>query len=378
MADYRYLAFDARTNQFLAELPLQDVSWSEELNAEGDLNAVLDLRVLTTNGTSLAGELMTASTPRRTKLFVERDGQLVWPGMIWTRARQKGSQGRISISALGLWSYLARRRLTVTKSYTAADQLAIVQDLITWAQAQPAGDIGIEVGTETSGVLVTRKPLAWGYEYRKIGDLVDELRAGDNGFDFSISASYDTFGQPECRLLLHYPRRGRKAGESNIVFFNAAATGGNLIDWDLDESGLDAATTTYGIGSGEGDSMIQTVASDTSYLDAGYPLTETVITHKAITSPEQLLAINLQHVRDNSADVRTWGIDVDPDDTSTPFGTWTVGDDVRLVLDDEYMFPANGSDPGLETVLRITGQTVNVSNDGGPDSVSLTLGVLRA
>jgi hypothetical protein len=375
--EYRYLTYSARTGAYLDELPLSGLRYTERLNDIGELSANLDLSARTASGRSLADAYVSASAPRRTRLFVERDGVLVWSGIIWRRRRALGSDGVVQLQALDDFSYFARRKLTVSRSYTGVDQLAVARDLISWAQSQPAGDVRIELRSETSGVLLTRTPIAWGYEYRNIADLLTELAAADNGFDFAFRPAYDSLGHPTVTLELYYPRRGRTATSSNLVFFNASNSGGNLIDWDLDESGLDSATSVYGIGAGEGESMVQAVATRTELLDAGYPMTEAVASYKTITDGATLVGLTIADVAGRSADQRTWSIVVDPDDISVPFGTWTVGDDARVVIDDDPLFPSNGSQPGLETTLRIIEQSVSVSDDGGPDDVTLTLGAAR-
>lgn len=377
MAEYRYLAYDLRTGQFRAELPLSNVSYSEQLNSDGDFSASLDLAATTSTGVSLAAELVAATAPRRTRLIIERDAKIVWAGIIWTRRRSQGSTGIIDLAGFDLLSYFGRRKLTVTKAYTSIDQCAVARDLITWAQTRPAGDIGVEVGSELSGVLLTRDPLAWGYEYRNIADLVEELAGTDTGFDFAIEAAYDSGDIPQFTFRCYTPRRGRPATTSGLVFFKSSSNGGNLIDWDLDESGLDSATTVYGLGAGEGEAMIQTVATRTDLLDAGYPLTEASISQKTITDPSALLGLTIVDVENRAEDQRTWSITVDPDDTSVPFGTWTVGDDTRIIIDDDLLFPSQGDQPGLEVTLRITGQHVRVGDEGGPDEVVLTLGAAR-
>jgi len=79
MVQYRYLAFDLRTNVPIAELPLSDVSYGAVLNGVGALDATLPL---VAGGASPA-----ASTPERTIIFVERNGVLIDGYIIWARQR---------------------------------------------------------------------------------------------------------------------------------------------------------------------------------------------------------------------------------------------------------------------------------------------------
>lgn len=377
MTEYRYLATDVRTGAALGELQLGAVSYSDELNDGGDMSAELDLSITTLSGQRLARALLDASTPRRTRLWVERDGALVWSGIVWTRSRPRKSTGVVRLQAMSSLRYFGMRRLTDTLSYTAIDQLAVARDLINWAQAQPGGYVRVLVGAEVSGVQITRLPLAYGHELRPIADMLRELAEGDTGFDASIDPVYDG-GTPTEVLRLHYPRRGRRVDESNVAFFRAGGDGGNLIDWDVTEDGLDSPVAVYGIGAGEGDGMLRVVSTRTDLLDAGYPLTESVISHKAITDPDALLALTRAAVAAGADTQYRWSIDVDPDDRTAPFGSWVVGDDCRITIDDDPQFPAGASgDPGLSIVQRIIGQRVAVPDDGGPDEVTLTLAAAR-
>ncbi len=377
MAEYRYLVTEALTGNTLGELPLGSVKFSEKLNEAGELTATLDLAARTRGGLSLADMLLTQSTPRRTRLWVDRDGQLVWSGLIWRRTRPKGSTGIIDISAVSTLGYFSHRRLTTDMAAVATDQLDIARGLISWALAQPGGDIGVQVGAETSGVLLTRAPLAWGYELRTITEIISELVLADGGFDISIDPTY-VADVPTDVLHLHYPRRGRSLASSNLVFFTASTRGGNLLDWEVDEDATDSATQVWGIGAGEGDGMLLAVATRTDLIDAGYPLTDSTISYKSITDGDALANLALAEVNKLAATPLAWSIEVDPDDVSTPFGTWIVGDDALLRIDDDPRFPAglDGS-PGTEVLQRIFGHEVSVGDDGGADVVTLTLGAPR-
>lgn len=375
MTDYRYAVHDLTSGDYVRDLDLFGVTYSEELNGGGDLSASLDLRVRTTSGKRLTSALLTATEPRLRALYVIRDGVTVsWAGIIWRRRRSSSSPGVVQLTAIDFWSYFGRRRLTVDKSYTATDQLAVARDLIDWAQAQPGGDVGVQVGAETSGVTITREPLAYGHEYRTIAELIEELAGSSTGFDLAIVGQL-VDDVPVPALQLFYPRRGRRANEANLVFFHSTETAGNLRDYDLDEDGLDSVTTLYAVGAGEGSSMLRTVAWRTDLIDAGYPLTEDVGSYKAITDGTALQALNIGELSRMSDTAATWTLDVDPDDDSVPFGSWTVGDDVRISISDDDMFPvgANG-EPGIETTVRIIGQTVTVPDDGGSDRVTLRVG----
>ena len=52
--------------------------------------------------------------------------------------------------------------ITANAVFTAQDQLAVAQSIVTTAQAATNGDIGVAIGTETSGVTISKT--FYGYE----------------------------------------------------------------------------------------------------------------------------------------------------------------------------------------------------------------------
>ncbi len=372
MANYRYLAHDLRTGAFLGELPLGNVTYTDELNGAGSLSgAILDLGARTSDGTRLAPTYLNATTPRRTAVWVERNGALVpaSPYLIWRRQHRRSSRV-LQLQMQSMLSFLARTDPLTTTLAVDDDQLDIVRTLVAHAQSKPGGDVGIEVGAETSGV--TRTGTWWSYERRNIGKLIEDLAAQSDGFDFSVDASY-VDDVPTATLRLWYPRKGRRLTGNDIVFQD----GKNLLDWTLDEDGAGAASTVHALGPGNGDDMMITTISRTDVIDAGYPLTSIVKPMKDAATRE-ILQSRARVIVDDVADTpTTWAIQVDPNDPDIPFGAWTVGDDCRLRVVDDDRFPAgvDGS-PGLDIARRITAQSVTV-NDSGGETVWLTTGPIH-
>lgn len=374
MPEYRFTARDLRTGDRLGELPLADVTYGERLNGVGDLTASVDLAARSRTGVRLSPSVLAATVPRRSVIWVQRDGRLMDGYIVWRRSTSNAGR-TLRLQCGSLWSYFGCRILTVTKSYTAVDQLAIARDLIGWAQSRPGGDIGVVVGSETSGVARDRQPIGFSYERKVIGTLVEQLADVQGGFDFAVTAAFNA-DVPEATFRCFYPRRGRRASQNNIVF--RSARNGNLIDYTHDEDGLGAATTIYGIGAGEGTDMLLNTRADTSLIDAGYPLQEATISHKDVSVMSTLNGHTEAELARRATTPVTWKLVVDPDDASVSFGSWTVGDDCRVIVDDDDRFPAGAQgEPGADTTLRILAQTVTVPNDGGPDRVELEMGSAR-
>lgn len=264
MAQYRYLVGDLVTGTIREEMPFSGVTYSQVLNGPGAFQATIGLRHRKATRANL--------DPGRTVIYVERDGVLLWGGILWA-ASVSADDGKISLNGQGFWSYFRRRVLRETKTYTGIDQLAIAQDLVSWAQSQDGGDINVAIGSETSGVLRDRTYNDW--ERKPIGEAVEQLAAVEGGFDFAIDVDYDSGGGITRTLRLSYPRRGR---DTSIVFELGTNLGAftQQVDASVQANQIDV------LGAGDGSSMLIATVSDTSAIPQ-YPLLDDVLTYKDVT-----------------------------------------------------------------------------------------------
>lgn len=261
MPRYRYLAADLLSGTIREEVPFDSCRYTEVLNRPGAITATIGLRHAKATRATLA--------PGKTALHVERDGIIRWSGILWT-ARASASGAGLEVGGEGWWSYFRRRHVRTTKTYTATDQLAIARDLLTYAQAQAGGNLGVVIGAETSGVLRDRTYESWAR--KNIGGAVEELAAVAGGFDFEPAAAW-TGQKVAWTFRLHYPRRGRV---TSLVW----ELGSNLEDLAEDVDSTRQANLVDAIGAGEGSAMI--LATATGARD-GYPLLEAVVPLKDVS-----------------------------------------------------------------------------------------------
>lgn len=357
---YTYLFCDLRTNQVLAELPLKEVSFSLRLNGAGAFQARLPL-----GDDRLLDSLdpLGSSQPGRTAVYVDRDGVLVWGGIIWTRRYEPGRRGLV-LGGNEFLSYFFRRRIRATLSYAAADQLDISRGIVNYIQGIPGGSIGVAVDALASGVL--RDRTYYGYELRVAAEALQQLSAVDGGFDFGIDVGYAA-GVPSKTLNHGYPRRGRPAAQSGHVFEYP----GNILDFSYDENAWEMTNQGYAVGAGEGDAALIAPYATPSTIDAGYPVLEEVFPYRDVEVISTLQGHVMQDTiqRQQPIVLPTFDVYADADPR---LGAYIVGDDARFTITDPLRFPANSDgSPGLDVFMRII--QIDVSpQEGSVEKVRIT------
>jgi hypothetical protein len=141
--NYRYLFADLVTNDILAEIPLTNVSFTQSLNTPGSFSG----SILGSDAQEQGYDIVGSTIPARTAIYVDRDGVLIWGGIIWLRTWDTDSQ-HFTFSAREFGSYFEHRRITgafmsnaQALVYDTEDQLFIAQDLLDLAQQVSGGDI---------------------------------------------------------------------------------------------------------------------------------------------------------------------------------------------------------------------------------------------
>ena len=366
MAEYRVISTDVRTGVRIAELPLNRLSFGSVLNGAGELSGTLPLPV---NDPVLAATYVDAVDPVRRQLVVERDGAIVWCGLVWMSPYSDDDQ-TLEVRAAETWSYYRRRVITTRRVFTGADQFAIVRQLLNDAHAVSGGNVGVTVGTETCGVLRDRTYETW--EFKNLGEAVKQLAEVIDGFDFSIEPAWSAAGTLTKTFRLYYPRKGARFSATGHVF----EVGRNVITWDWPNDGTRYANRVHNVGAGQDAATLRVTrtASDQLTLPSaggpGYPLIEDVISNtdvlKAVTltaQADQTLGTLSRPVVIPQVTVRA---DVDP-----ILGAWSIGDACRFICQPGLSprFPN-----GIDTYQRIIASEVSV-NDEGTEEVRLTFGV---
>lgn len=205
---YRVLFCDLRSDQLLDALPVQGVALDDYIGKTGRMTGTVPIP-----NRAMAERARRAILPGRTGVWVERGRDLWWGGVLWTLALASDDRGRLGaqIQAGGWESYLYRRLLYDTQIAEQVDQFDIARGLVDYAQNTTGGDIGITYESDPSGVARDRTFLR--YDLHSIGDLLDDLAAVENGFEWRIASFRDTDGRRVKRLQLGHPTISTGASE---------------------------------------------------------------------------------------------------------------------------------------------------------------------
>lgn len=364
MASYRWLAYDLMSGESKGELPLSGSPFfGGELCGVGEFRASLQLFH---PNPRISATWTAASIPERTIVFPDRDGALVGDGYIIWQRRRRGS-GAALLTGLSFASILRRERIIADLLYEGVDQLTIAKALVDHLQSQPGAAFGIVTPAVTSGVL--RDRTFYAYERKNLGEALAQLGAVENGFEWGIDVAWSA-GVPVKTLRLSYPRRGRIAGSTGLVF----ELGKNMTDYDILEDGSRSARTVDILGAGDGADMKISTKTRTELLDAGWPLTAEVIAAKDVSDQSTLDDHAAAAVAARAATPQFLTCEIDPDDPESAFGQWITGDDVLVRISD-HQFPRASNGPGLEAYYRIISWTMTVDDNEG-EKLAVTLGAI--
>ena len=360
---YRYFFADLKTNAVLAELQLTGVSFTQQLNTTGTLTGRIQISGFNTANANL----LNATIPARTAIYVDRNGVIVWGGIIWSRDYSSKTQ-TMTFNAREFMSYFERRRIIANLGYSNTDVIVMAQGIINNAQTNTYGNIGVlvgQAGQTTTGGAVTASRIYYGYELKQVSTAVIELSQLSPGFDWSLEAYYSpTTGQISKSFNCYYPRKGEVYSTTGLspVF---ELPSGNIVEYQYTEDGLTTANSAYVTGSGSNEGKALVNASDSSKWNAGWALLEDSYQYSDVPDLPTLTKLATARINSSSTPPTTVRV-IAPPYSDPVFGSYDIGDDVRLRITDNR-FPTP-----LDAIYRLVALTVT-AGEAGPEQITLTL-----
>ncbi|MER6196772.1 hypothetical protein ABT234_05245 [Streptomyces sp. NPDC001586] len=359
---YRALLCDLRTDRLLDVLPLHGVNLDSYIGKTGTCSGSIPIP-----NAAMAARVRDAVTPGRTALWLERGGDIWWGGLLWTSQIQSDERGRLSmgIQAGSFESYLDHRLMMTSGAFTTMDQFEIARTLVDYVQDTPGGDIGIEYDARMSGVLRDRAYSR--YDLRTVREMLDDLAAVEQGFEWRISAHRDPVtGHRIKRLQLGHPVI--RTGTSDIVLTRP----GPVLSyaWPVDATTQATVWQSRGASnnsnaSAESVPLMSDVLVDEAAHAAGWPRMDGTSDY---TTVEQQTTLDA-HARGDWNAARTPRTipEITVSLARTPLSPALLGATVRLRITD-LMWPE-----GLDARYRVVGMAITAPERGRPETARLYL-----
>nr|BFF03114.1 hypothetical protein GCM10020241_47890 [Streptoalloteichus tenebrarius] len=226
------------------------------------------------------------------------------------------------------------------------------------------GNILVEAETTSSG---TWRDRTWyGYALASVGEELRRLSSVIGGPDMLFTVAEGPAGRPRRVLRIGTPYLGQQGSPWVWQY------GGNVRAYRWDSDGSRSARRVFATGDGMEQGTPIAVAEDRDALTA-WPLLETERGYSSVRETATLQS----HADADQAAARlpVVTIQLTVDGTRYPqVGVWAVGDDSRVVIDDEFHQRRPGRDHGLDTTVRIIGADISVTEQG--EDVTLTMAPL--
>lgn len=364
MATFRYLFCDWQ-NKLIDQLPVQAATPTWGVSTPGTFSGQIVL------GDQLKGPRVRAATrPLKTKLFIERDGALQWGGQI-TEPRSYDSNSRtVTISAQETAGYLASVFLP-TLSLLGQDQVAIAEQVVAAAQAQFGANAGLTVTPLTVVSEVLRDGTWSQSDFTAALQALTDMTEASDGFEFTSRVSWQN-GVPFEEILVAYPMLGRRGSASPLVIeYNEDTGAGNCQNYTWPD-GPGLATRVWGSATTADGVQLIASADNADLFGSGYPLIEAKVDFSSSKPATQasLQGYVTRQAAFADGEVTAAQFTVTPSD-DFHLGLFTVGDDVRVRITDEW-FPAGpGSQPGFDGWMRI-GQLQCAADQNGQETYTVT------
>lgn len=319
MTTCRYIFGDILTGAIVCEIPLYGVSMAKAI-ASGEFRGSFQLDQTGLDNATL----LSATVPGRCFVVCEREGYPIWSGIIWTATYQ--SQAKVTQLYARGWEHYPARRIIRSDIDTTADQNSIFLALWTQMQSDPNSIQIVLPAAAPSGTIKTLNIKA--SEFKTYRDAMDELANAADGFDWTVDVAR-TDNSYTFTLRIGAPDLGNQISEFATTFDYP----GSITNYWQNQSMSGTGTHIYGIGSGEGSTMLSVEAVHEDLLTQSFPRYDVDVSMKSVADINVLTTLTIQAATLRRAlgpvlTVETKG------DAHPEFATYTIGDLCNVVMQD--------------------------------------------
>ncbi|MGV9263161.1 hypothetical protein ACWDRR_00690 [Kitasatospora sp. NPDC003701] len=305
ITEYRVLLSEFKTGELIAEIPAESVSFHSILSRPGSAKVKVPL-----SARPLEGLDWSLVAPWRALVHIQRGERILWGGPLLTWDVDMDSE-TMTLDLVGLWEYY--RRNIINRGFPGGGQgrddggyqaygvpqTVIARELIQYYADAPRprdGSGGDYWASNGPGALsFTAPPMDWDdkrrdrsymwYEWKSVGEAVEQLAAVIDGFDFRID--HDRMADGRVRNLFTFLPQG--GTDTTFVLEHGANCNVSRITSD----GAAMCTESAVNGSGEGWGQVKSWWNNGELETADgrrIPRLATVETHNSVSRPETLAA----------------------------------------------------------------------------------------
>lgn len=364
MPEYTYIFADLLTDNINLELPLYGTWFNHELNKPGNMTFTFSLD---SEGFDNK-DVLEGTIPGRTSIYVDRDGSLIWGGIVWSRTYQSQAKN-LSYTAQTFESFLNKQYIEENLLFAGDDQRNILIDLINHMQTKEGANIGLLVPEKftpaTEGfqkaiqrVVSFSKHQVWTY-----GRAVEYMIEFADGFDYSIDVRYGTGRVPQKVVRVNNVLGAPIGATGNELVFDYP---GSIKNYWFPENASRAAVSTIGVGAGDDDGKLLTKVVQEDLLVQGYPdlqetYTNTDVSRLGTLEDQTKLASELNRV---PISVPTFQLSPG---VGPKVGSYQLGDFARFDIEDPR-FP-----DGKTFNTRVVGYEIRPPRSGEQEDVKLII-----
>lgn len=316
-AQITYVFGDVLTGKIIQEISLQGVSMTRGFG-QGDLRAAFQLDQTGKENR----DLIAATEEGRSYVIVERDSVPIWGGIVWTRTYQ--SQAKIfQIYCKAFEHYSESRFVRTDFENLDTEQRNIFRNLWTAMMADPNS---LQVTLPSSfSTIVSKSLTVKDFEFKSYRESMDAIANGDDGFDWTIDISR-VGGVYVKTLRIGYPKLG--ATNPLILYYP-----GEILNYWNNGSMAGYGTNIFGIGAGEGSTMLVQEVIHSDLVSSGFPRYDVSASYKNINDATLLTGLTLMLANFRKAGIPTITVEL-KGDLDPEFGSYGLGDAVKIFFDD--------------------------------------------
>lgn len=357
MATYRYFTADLLTGTVLGDVPLYGTWMSKQINGAGSFNGTFRLGTTVLNDTLMLNN----TTPGKTALYVERDGTLIWGGILWSRSYESQG-GTVQLTGQTFESYFDRVAATDHIIQQGVEQVALFKNLIDQMQAQAQSNIGLTYASLPS-TGINRTILLPGYEFHMYQEAIAQLLEAVDSFEYTINVTASaTQDVPNKVVTVGYPTLNSTVTDQYYDF------PGTIKNYWWPETTSEGGTKFAGRGYGSGNKAPTAVVVDGTAIAAGYPSLWKVGSYNNIADATLLDSKVRRDALAYAIPVNNPTIEL-KSDVGIGFTGWNLlGAPITAYIADSKRFPT-----GMTATRRLLGWEFNPASGTSPEVVKLTL-----